>query len=596
MSPKKEKTVEIMLGCPEDAECLRGAIEKGINEFNNQIGTQKGIRLKLLYWKDNGSTYSMPENVQKAINEQLCKRCTALIAVFYKEMGSANATLETGTREEIEYFRRNGKQAFILVYDGASAVRPSDEDALQRLYETSMFMKSKDIYYKKYSNEKDLEDLVFNELKAWQEEKQRSKSDHTKRTSIKKKDNHNELQILMSEHMMLCDEWNALRKYFRLSKKAEQLIDGIRKDGSVQYYVEAKERYRTTPTASVLEALYRAGLLPKSVCYKMQEWVYNSRMDPCDEPGEQRGKAGHEPNAEDMPGWSWNEGVSVWATSKALDTLRFTEYYSRADVGKNHEIQETTKKALEWLADQAYPSGGWGFQKLDSNIFPACAESVTMTALALRVITRFLKDSNGKKGCITLSDTLETKLSTAKEQGIKYLLNEMKADNNQCYWEYNGKKSLTATIWVLDFINVAGKNEAGNLYQYRKNIITFCLSELPQNEQAFDEYCDEVYFSGGRTKYKVIPPNSKFYSYMPYHIVTLLEAGVNPDAKPIVVCVHALIRGKNEYWNGTDKSQGHHQRQSSFVLAMALSTLTIWMKKMAQKQLSPKVKGEWNIE
>lgn len=588
---KRKKTVYVMFGCPTDAEFFLDSMNAAIDAFNSMYGDSYSVNLVGCHWKKE--TYSAAENTQKAINGQLCKKCEILIAVFYQSIGSSITNDEPGTIAEINYFRKEEKPAFVLRYMGKCEVDLADSEQLQQLENYILEWKKhkQRIYYKEYKDGEELKEQIILNLKLYFEELKKIRKRNSNGKQRNKQNSQNELQTAMKEHLRVCDEWNALPNNFRFSKKAEALIAGIKEDGSVQYYVGSAERYRTTPVASTLEALYTAGLIPELVCQKMQDWVYNSRKDPCDEPGEEGSNpVGHPPEPEDEPGWSWNEGVSVWATSKALDTLILTGYYDRQDIAENSEVQETTRNALEWLVDQAYESGGWGFQHM-SNL-DACSASVTMTALALKVITRFLKASEK----IILGIRLEEKLSNAKQKGIDYLISEMQEETGNVYWKYNKSPSLTATVWVLDFINVAGTQEAGLLYKKRKQIRSFCLSKLPKTDSEYDNYIDEVYFAGGKTKYKTIAENSKFYSYMPYHIPVLLNAGVLTTQKQIKVCIRALVIGNEVYWNGTDKSQGHYQRKSCFVLAMALSVVAIWMKKITREKLSSEVSEKWDIE
>lgn len=591
---QKKQKVKVMYGCPEDAEKFIRAIDDGLADFNSKYGTKFGVELEGRYWKRD--TYAVAENAQKAINKQLCEECNMLISVFYKDIGSAVSSSKPGTIEEIEYFRKREKQAFVFLYSGTLEIDISNSEKMKKAVEYFKVLSEqrRKIYYKEYKDENDLKEQIVKNLRLYYEAQKNEKKNKKSQQAAARKKNNSSLQTAMREHLHLCDEWNALDGKFKFVRKAEELIDGIQEDGSIQYYVGAKERYRTTPVASVLEALYSAGLLPPSACHKMQDWVYNSRQDPCDEPGEKEDGEGHPPEPEDAPGWSWNEGVSVWATSKALDTLIVTGYYERSEVIENKEIINNTWNALQWLVDQAYPSGGWGFQKAVE--YPACKESVTMTALALRVLIRFLKAFDGRNRSLKLTNELEKKISNAKQKGIDYLCTLKKEEEGKIYWEHNGEKSLTATVWVLDFINVAGRNEAGELYPLKNKIRSYCLESLPETDAEYDCYRDEVYFSGGQTKYKFIEENNKFYSYLPYHIPVLLTAGVSPDKKQIMVCIRALVVGKEDYWNGTDKSLGYHQKQSCFVLAMALSVLAIWMKKMARSQLLPKVNIKWETE
>lgn len=586
MSIKLRKK-KVMIGCPEDAERYIECVKQGIKDFNSDFGKKYNVELEPTHYKSD--MYSTQDNPQKAINEQLCNSCDLLIAIFYLSAGTAEATPKTGTFEEIDYFKNKNRNAFVFCFSGNVNVDLGNEQKREQLKNLLNVLKEnqKSILFENYKNENELAQKVKRNLKNFFELNNPQKnSPRIKNNKAVKIHNRNELQLQMECCMRQNDSWNWMAPQFSFYSKSMKLIDGIREDGSVQYYVGKKERYRTTPVASVLEALYLGALIPESVCRKMQDWVYKSKEDPCDEPNKLKTEeTGHKPDDCDQFGWSWNEGVSVWATSKALNTLIMTDYYKREDICNNSEIHGVTCKALNWLADQAYDNGGWGFQKAEDLV--DCAASVTMTALTLTTITRFLLATDERNG-ITLDDDLENKLSEARKKGIDYLLNTKKEKDNKVYWEYNGFPSLTGTVWVLDFINVGKRRETGDLYPLKDKILNFCLENIPSTDDELERYQEEVYFTGGKTKYKKIEKNNKFYSYMPYHIAVLLQAGADPDDKHIMTCIMGLISGKEDYWIGTDRSAGAHQRASCFVIAMALSVIAVWMKRKIKKRIKRK--------
>ena len=576
--------VKVMIGCPEDAEIYLKNVKEGIKQFNEEHGDEFGVKLEPCHYKDH--TYSSVGNTQEQINKQLCDDCGILIAVFYLTAGSANVSEDVGTLSEIKYFGKKNKQAFIFRYDG-DVTLTCDEKKDKFADLTYLFKENKDKVYYVNFNEDDLGKVVKNQLKIYYESKKRESS--RRKGGTNNKNHQDSLQDKTRKHIIHCDEWNSLSEAIKLSEKAETLINGMRDDGAVQYYLDSSGRYRTTPVASVLIALSIADLLPLDTRHTMQDWIFASKNDPCDEPNDIR-PAGHKPNPEDEPGWSINEGVSVWTTSKALESLITTGYFDRADIKSDKAKQDVVRKALFWLVDQAYESGGWGFQNYKSE--EACQPCVTMTALTLKVISEFWR-----RKPVRFSSGEIKKLSDAKKSGIDYLLDNMKteAQTELPYWEYEGKPSLTATVWVLDFINT-DKKSAGGLYDLRKKIYKYCLSKMPETMDDFDQHKEEVYFAGGQTKYKEIPKNSKFYSYLPYHVHSLMDAGVKPWDGRILVCINALVTGDEEYWFGQDQSSGGIQSPSSFAWAMALSVVAKWSRKISKEILSPVVKDDEKIK
>lgn len=601
---KKIETKNIMIGCPEDVEKkYLDKIKEAIKEFNEQYSSELGIKLEPRHWRSE--THSAAENVQATINKQLCDECDYLLAVFYCSLGSAVASEDAGTFAEINYFSTKEKQVFLHKFAGETSVSLSKQDEWGELQEylNRLEKELKNLTFKDYIDEDSLKQEIIADLVIFfQNKAKKARRNSSKKISTSKKKSINSIQDDMRKHMRTFDDWIAIgsgQLKFSFAEKAKDLIAGMQPDGSVQYYVGTTGRFRTTPTSSTLEALYLAKLLPDTVRYKMQDWVYKSRQDPCDDPGEKGKPKGHQPDEKDTPGWSWNEGVSVWATSKALETLIMTGYYERIDVLQDDQIMKTTYEALSWLAGQEYPTGGWGFQYAPDK--EACQPSVTMTALALKVITKFLKDSTKNGSSINLDYALMDKLSAAKGRGIQYLKSTMKDDteNGYVYWEYDGRPSLTGTVWVLDFINIAQKQEAGELFKRRREITAFCISRLPSNTREYEEYKEEVYFVGGETKYKRIKKYRKFYSYLPYHIPVILQSGVKlkkEDHIRIEVCIRALTKGDEEFWIGRESGDGDFQPPTCFVRAMALSVVAFWMRKTWGELIANKLGGDWETE
>lgn len=602
---KRLKTRQIMIGCPEDVEKkYLQTIKNAIEDFNSEKGVEFGIELQARHWRDG--TYSGAGNPQKTINKQLCDKCEYLLAVFYCSIGSANASEDTGTFTEVKYFADNKKQVFLHRYASEVSTDISNPGERKKLQEyLTRFEKEVSRYtFKNYVDETTLKEGIISDLtnyfKELAEKENREKKENASRRRKNTAETSKSIQDEMKEYIRLYDRFIEVKtKHLKFSflEKSKDLIAGMRDDGSVEYYTGKRERYRTTPTASTLEALYLARLLPDHVRFKMQDWVYNSRQDPSDDPDKMGKPVGHPPDDKDAAGWSWNEGVSVWATSKALGTLIMTGYYEREDVYIDEEKMNVTYAALKWLAEQQYGDGGWGFQYEENK--PACKPSVTMTALTLKVITKFLKESYKNDNPIKFSNDLEKALSTAKGKGIEYLVEHKQSKDKYVWWEYDGEASLTATVWVLEFINAAQRKEAGELYNMRQQIVNYCISKLPNTEQEYEDYDEEVYFVGGDTKYKPIEEYSKFYSYLPYHIPVIMQSGANisEDGEArINLCIRALTKGKAEYWYGRDNKKGRGQHPTCFVRAMALSVVAFWMRKTWGKLLSEQLGEDWGLE
>lgn len=580
-----EEQKKVMLGRPKDADRFADSVRKGIQNFNENWGKKNNLMLITRDWEID--TISAAGNAQEEILKQI-GNCDILIAFYYLSPGSANATDKPGTMVEIDTFKKNGKQVFIFLYNGDVNIK-ADELPEKGAMRDNLSKYKSNWYYKEYSNDDEICKLTENQLQLYFKDYYKE----TESASIVDPDEN--FRGLVKEHLELLDSWLELGNNFSFAKESRELISAMKEDGSVSYYLDAAQRYRTTPAATTLMALDAAKLLPIEVRNRMQDWIFKSKNDKAD-PGdsEQNGiYKGHEPHKEDQDGWSLNEGVSVWTTGKTLEALLSTDYYRREDVSNDKDIKDATYNALKWLVQQQYDDGGWGFQKHNDD---CCKSCVTMTALILKVFALFIN----QKGLFNVRSgkwqSLYREMEASHEKGSQYmtmktigynltgsnpqqLVTATSIDHSEViFWKYDDKISVTASVWVLDWLNKCGYIRVPlSTKDNKKRIIAGILSKLPENETEFAEYEEEVYFKGGKTKYKDITEYRKFYSYMPYHAKVLLEAGTPVADKRIVNIIKNLINSTCENWRGTEIARGKSEKMS-FIHAMALSTIAVWLR------------------
>lgn len=163
----------------------------------------------------------------------------------------------------------------------------------------------------------------------------------------------------------------------------EKLVDSIDQEGAVAYEVNTKKRYRTSTLATVLECMTDIRLLPEEDLLIMQRKLLRLKeeFDPVDKEIDDIINK----NEEDKPAWGIDEAPSVWTTSKALTALFVTKY--RPSLKEERDIAAS----VEWLANQAYADGGWGYQKYET--IEACKSSVPMTAFAMKALGLALQQS-----------------------------------------------------------------------------------------------------------------------------------------------------------------------------------------------------------
>ncbi len=232
----KPKQLNIMFGCPGDAEPFIENARKAIDQFNTENSEQFQTELKLVYWKQD--THSSAENTQESINKQF-ENCECLIAVFYKTAGHAITSSKPGTFEEIDYFKNHNKQVFLFRFTGKAEVDFSNHTETNDLikYFETLENERKNLYFREYIDGDDLQAQINKDLNTHFTNKKNTRTTNRK---PRKKHNSNWVQNAMHEYMRFVDKWLAINSKdfsFSFSKKAKSLIDGMQDDGSVQYYI-----------------------------------------------------------------------------------------------------------------------------------------------------------------------------------------------------------------------------------------------------------------------------------------------------------------------------------------------------------------------
>ncbi|MCL2047402.1 MAG: terpene cyclase/mutase family protein [Defluviitaleaceae bacterium] len=337
-----------------------------------------------------------------------------------------------------------------------------------------------------------------------------------------------------------------------ISDMAEKLIRSFRSDGSVPYIIEGKDRFRTTPLATVIEALYSAHLLPNDVCNIMQDKLISYRDTFV--PEEDEDKSVCTICADDKGAWGADEGVSVWTTSKALISLIASNYHKRDDSSK-----EVILTATKWLSVQQFKNdGGWGFQKHDG--LQSC---VPMTSLALKAISKVVSiDAFSSDADMPLF-----KLSI--ESAKKYLLAQCKDDT---YFTFDGEPSLTATVWAIEALKAAGE-KGRRIKRITNNAIEYFLESIPDE---ISSWKSEVFVKAGtQTRYKIIKRD--FCSFMPYLMVPLFEWGLKLTHPKVVSVIRWLLEKRNDSWKIADYNA---EEPCTFSSAMALNVIVNWFRQM----------------
>ncbi len=350
----------------------------------------------------------------------------------------------------------------------------------------------------------------------------------------------------------------------------EKLVDSIDEEGAVAYEVNIKKRYRTSTLATVLECMADIRLLPEEDLLIMQKKLLRLRdeftpLEPADDVIEK--------DDEDKPAWGIDEAPSVWTTSKALSALFSTKYQPTLDEEK--EIATS----VEWLADQAYADGGWGYQKCET--IEACKSSVPMTAFAMKALGLALQQGYIQK----LVDVKEIKSRLVT--GLDYLKKrKIEEKDKKCVWTYEGKENLSATIWAIEAWKIAiqvidnKKTYYSNIYKKISPLaLKYVVGKLPEKD---DDSWSECFFRANKEeglKYKKGPlqKDKAFYSFTPYIISYIIKEDESyVENKKILDVMRWVLAHRDDSW--LIKENYNSNNACTITVAMAINVIVNWLK------------------
>jgi Domain of unknown function (DUF4062) len=129
-------TVEIkriVVASPSDVQAERNALRAVVEELNNGIAGDRGVRLELARWETDAYPGFHPEGPQGLIDDILrIEDCDILIGIFWKRFGTPVQDAKSGTEHEFRRAYEAWKQTSrpqIMVYfnQGAYAPRSREE-------------------------------------------------------------------------------------------------------------------------------------------------------------------------------------------------------------------------------------------------------------------------------------------------------------------------------------------------------------------------------------------------------------------------------------------------------------------------------------
>ncbi len=161
---EKAIVLSVFVASPSDTLDERAAIRNAIHRWNEVHTSQEGVVLIPVLW-ENHAVPEMGDRPQAIINRRLLSRCQLLVATFWKRLGTASGMAESGTAEEIEWFRNLGRR--VMLYFCTKPVQPYEIelDQLDRLKEYKDKC-SREGLYVDYASADELRDRLDKDLTA----------------------------------------------------------------------------------------------------------------------------------------------------------------------------------------------------------------------------------------------------------------------------------------------------------------------------------------------------------------------------------------------------------------------------------------------
>lgn len=130
--PQQGLIFRILVASPSDCVKEKKVAPEIIYSWNAANSLRNAAILEPVLWETH-ATPAMGDRPQALINKQLVQQCDVLVGVFWTRLGTNTGVAESGTAEEIEEFRKDGKP--VLLYFSSVPVVPEsiDHEQYQKL-------------------------------------------------------------------------------------------------------------------------------------------------------------------------------------------------------------------------------------------------------------------------------------------------------------------------------------------------------------------------------------------------------------------------------------------------------------------------------
>lgn len=153
--------LSVLISSPSDVAAECATVVTAVHDWNSSYSQELGIILDPVRWQ----THAYPESgdrPQSLINRQIVDASDMVVAVFGHRIGTATGVAQSGTIEEIERLRGNGKHVAVY-FSNAPIPRDHDPEQLRRLKQYQESLKANTLYWT-FDSTEDLYRLVSQHL------------------------------------------------------------------------------------------------------------------------------------------------------------------------------------------------------------------------------------------------------------------------------------------------------------------------------------------------------------------------------------------------------------------------------------------------
>lgn len=207
--PQKRTIYRILIASPSDCVKERSAIPEIIYSWNSVHSFHTSTILEPVMWE----THVIPElgnRPQEIINNQIVDSCDFLIGAFWTRIGTATGDHVSGTAEEIDRLRSQGKQIFLYFSSAPVVPNSIDPDQYKALIEYKKSLMGQGIAFD-YSNISEFREMLQRHLSSLMASI--TKANGTDEPKEQKKDSETEMLKSQFEAFLrkLEAEWHAER-------------------------------------------------------------------------------------------------------------------------------------------------------------------------------------------------------------------------------------------------------------------------------------------------------------------------------------------------------------------------------------------------